>query len=290
VPALLSAAGEFITLVGRRGEAPGEIENAERAVVASHDSIWVIDGSRKHVYTPDVRWVRTDRFRSIGDALVAPDGRIAFSRRISTPDRAGYPLHIMRPDGDIVRSFGVERPELDPRRLSAHGEDVATSMLRYIVPGGSDTFWTYNPNKFLLERYGFDGRLITRARHAMDGWYARASVTLPGLGEFKGTPLYIVVESGEPDLLWLVYYVRNAKYRPADSLYTPSDRERLSMVDVVVEALDTRSMGVIATGRFPESGILPMKNAPDMFAFYQPLDQDALFMSYSVRVARLIRP
>jgi hypothetical protein len=194
----------------------------------------------------------------------------------------------MRPDGVIIRSFGVEDPVLDPRRLQANGDGVAMNMLRQLAPGAPGTFWTYNPSRFLLEQYDFQGNLQAQARHALDGWYKDATAQAPSRAEFRGTALNTVVESSDPNLLWLVYHVRNSKYKAADSLYTPSVNEAIGMQDVILEALDTRSMRVIATHRVQGTVVMPMKNAPDMLAFTQPMGEH--FMNYRVMNARIIRP
>jgi hypothetical protein len=288
-PAVLSTTGKFIRLLGTVGKGPGEYDDPTGVAVAPGDSVWILDGARKHVLTRDLRFVRTERMRAIIDGLVSPTGRIVFQSRIGTPDRAGYPLHILRQDGELGVSFGIANPVLDPRVLEANGEDAASHLQRRLERADATSFWAYSRRKFLLERYDFDGRMLDQARHAMDGWYAEASLKQPGDGEFKGLKLPIVVQSKQPEMVWLVYAVRNAMYRDP-SVYLPTDKEILQMMDLVIEALDTRTMKVIATSRFPRTGVLEMKNAPDMIAVYEPIDADAVFMSYSIRTMNVVRP
>ncbi len=291
VPAVMTKTGKFSHLLGRRGEGPGEFEQPEGVAIAPRDSIWIFDGPRKHVLSPDARWVRTERTsRLVFNGLVGPTGKLLIAERIGTPDRAGYPLHILRPDGELGVSFGIANPVLDPRTLRANGEDVSSYQSRRYERADDNSFWVFSNWKFLLERYDFDGRMLDQARHAMDGWYREASLKRPGVGEFKGLALPKVVQSKQPGVAWLVYTVFNDSYRKPDSLYPPTDREILAQNDLVIEALDTRTMKVIATTRFPRTGALLMKNAPDMLAIYTPLDPEAIFMSYSIRTMSLVKP
>src|SRR5690606_9228281 len=106
-PALLDQRGNFVRLLSRSGAGPGEYQYPHKIVIAPHDTVWVIESAgRRHVYAPDMRWVRSEQFRSVGPMLVAPNGNMVVARRIPDAERAGYPLHLMRPDGQIIRSFG----------------------------------------------------------------------------------------------------------------------------------------------------------------------------------------
>jgi hypothetical protein len=291
VPAVMTETGKFSHLLGRTGEGPGEFGQPEGVAIAPGDSIWLFEGPRKHVFTPDARWVRTERpTHWIFNGLVGPTGQVLIHARIGTPDRAGYPLHIVRPDGELGVSFGIVDPVLDPRTLRTNGEDIGAYLARRYERADDNSFWVYSNRKFLLERYDFNGRMLDQARHAMDGWYGEESVKRPGVGEFKGLPPYTVTASKQPGVLWLVYGVPNDSFRKPDSLFTPTDREALAMSDLVIEALDTRTMKVIATTRLPRSANLPLKNAPDMIAIYTPVDADGVFMTYSIRTMSVVKP
>jgi hypothetical protein len=62
------------------------------------------------------------------------------------------------------------------------------------------------------------------------------------------------------------------------------------MIDIVIEAIDTQTMQVITNRRLPRSAVLNMENAPDLLAFYRPLDESRIFMSYSIQSLRVVKP
>jgi hypothetical protein len=161
---------------------------ARKVVVTTSDTVWVLDILRKHVFTPDMRYVRAED-RSIpadGDLVAFTNGAFVVASQLATPDRAGFPLNLANRAGSVTRSFGVSQPVLDPRRLFATNDSPDANQRRRLTRGFGDTFWAYSTNRFLLEQYDLTGRLLAQGRHSLDGWYEDASQRVPGRGEFPG--------------------------------------------------------------------------------------------------------
>jgi hypothetical protein len=174
----------------------------------------------------------------------------------------------------------------DPRVLAARGDYPSAYFHRRLTSAAGSSFWVYNPTRFLLEQYDFSGRLLRQARHALDGWYKEASARDPGMGEFQGNRLWVAQTASIEGVLWLVYQVRNESYRPGTADYKRAEPDA-GQRDLVVEALDTRTMSVLAVARFPGLAVADVKQGTDLLAVYQPLGE--YFSTYRVVRLRLTR-
>jgi hypothetical protein len=288
VPALLDSSGQFVRMIARRGIGPGEIESADLVVVTPGDSVWVLGSGRKHIFSRDMLFVRREeRWRPADDLQFQVNGTVILATPIPTKERAGYPLHLAARSGEILRSFGTTDPTIDVRRLTATGDGPSGYLSRKLSAGASGSFWSYNPSRFLLEHYDASGQLLEHVRHELDSWYADATSRRPSPGDFKGLSLSYVIPSREPNLLWLVYFDRNASFRTPDSESMKGSHPWVGMHDTVVEAVDTRTFRVLATRRFPALTAERIRNSWDMVAIYRAIDDN--FSEYHVSTLRLVR-
>jgi hypothetical protein len=283
-PAVFDRAGRFVRIIGRTGQGPGEIRYASNVVRSFGDSIWIIDGSRKHVYAPDLRYVRQDPIR-IGDFnhAVGRGNVVVASGQIAARGSAGYPLHLLDSAFEITRSFGTDDPTVDQRRLQATNDDPGIFLPRNFAQPGWDDFWAYNDYRFLLEKYNFSGQILQKFRHSLDGWYAEGTRRKPSPGEFKGLALNTVQTSADPNVLWLVYHDPRPEYREPAEGSRVDLAQWIAMHDLVIEAFDVMRGRVIATGRFPKMEAFKVANAPDKLAIVHPI-QDAFYTYRIVNV------
>jgi hypothetical protein len=287
-PAVLDSFARYVRMLAREGRGPGEVFVTDVITVANGDSLWVLEPGRRHVFDPQLRFVRNDYYPPAGDVVVSGDGSAIVAANISSADRAGLPLHIVAPDGSMLRSFGRADPTIDPRRLQQLNDSPSDLLHRRIVPDGSGGIWTFNSTRFLLERYNGAGELVAHVRHALDGWYAEASKVSPGRGEFPGRSLYFVQPSADRELLWLVYLVPNDAFARRDrtrSLTGPSPYD--GMHDLVIEAFDTRTLEVVATLRRPGTSVVRIDNAPDLIGVFERLN--TYFATYRLHRLKLVR-
>ena len=267
-PVIFDASGRFVRRMTREGRGPGEVEETNFVARADRDSLWIFDGGRKHVFSPDMRFVRTERGLSVYDLVVAGGGRLVLAQAISTPRRAGFPLHLVAPGGQVTLSFGVEDPTLDPKFLEANNDVAPLRVVRNLAPAGRETFWSYNPTRFLLERYSFSGARLGEFRHSLDGWYRDASAVKRGRGEFPGLPLTWVLPSRDSTIIWLVYNEPNAAYKPNWRVSQYPASPTFGIYNVVVEAFSLQTMSVVAMRRFPNASAKRVLHGPDLIAFF----------------------
>jgi hypothetical protein len=237
-----------------------------------------------------MQFVRTDRARDATDLFAVGRDAHVIASTISTPAHAGFPLHLTNREGQVISSFGVDDPTLDPRKLEATGDLRQTFLDRQLVPGAAGTFWSYNPTRFLLQQYDFSGRLLAHARHGLDGWYAGATERKPSRGEHKGLQLMAVVPSVDSSMLWLVYADRNASFKDPDSSRMGTANPWFGMHDIVVEAFDVRNFQVLAMRRFPGASVVRVGHAPDILAFYDETAAGSEFPVYRITRLTLSRP
>jgi hypothetical protein len=286
VPALFDRRGQFLRLISSKGEGPGEVLEVGRVIATHSDTVVVLDASRRHLFSSDLTFIRTVPSQRRVDDLVYNDrGVEVVAARIGSPQAAGLPLHLLDRDGSIARSFGTLDPVLDPRRMEQNGDDITTFQYRELTRGAGNTFWTWNNTRFLLEQYEFNGTLLARGRHALDGWYADATAVTPGRGEFKGLRLLSVQASAQPEVLWLIYLVRNSSFREPTS--RPTLGSWAPMHDMVVEALDTQNFRVLARYVVPRTVGAKVAGIPDAVAVVKVVDD--LFHDWSILKLQLVR-
>jgi hypothetical protein len=285
-PVLFDPAGRFSRVLARRGQGPGELSSVDMVVAGPGDTIWVVAGGRKNIFAPSGTFVRTQSLVQVDDLLWFTGGPTVIAAMNGSAERAGYPLHLLDGAGRITRSFGVDKADLDPRSFAATGDDASSYMSRFLTRGANRTFWVSSQTRFLLEQYDLTGRLLNQGRHALDGWYGDFSERAPGAGEFKGGSIGILQESSTDDLLWLVYHDRNASFVRAGMLSKPLG-EISRMFDMIIEAVDARTLQLLATRRFPATSTFGIQHTPDLLAWTVPLDD--VFHTLRVTRLRLVR-
>lgn len=78
-------------------------------------------------------------------------GTLVAYANIRSRDRAGYPLHLIGPNGEVTVSFGIDVPHLDP----LHPRGLLTR-----IAGNENSFWAAPALGSRLDRYDTAGRLI----------------------------------------------------------------------------------------------------------------------------------
>ena len=141
---VFDSTGVQVDLLGRRGEGPGEFQWAIPPARGPGDSLlaWDVLQRRTAVFSPSLEFVRDYRF-PFPPMHVFNDGSILVNQQIPDPDYIGYPLHVVSPEGDILRSFGQDPPEF---RL-----DRADRYYRALAFTDDGRVWTSPTRRLELE-------------------------------------------------------------------------------------------------------------------------------------------
>lgn len=140
--------GAFIRALGGEGEGPGEFRGIGRIEVLPGDTLVVYDRilRRRTTLTSDFVVVETQPYETgrFFNSVLLPDGRMVINEHQRSPNRVGYPLHLVNQSGRIVRSFGSMNPEYRPRQPIKYN--------RLLSPGsGGGSVWSIGRGDYLIE-------------------------------------------------------------------------------------------------------------------------------------------
>ena len=249
---VFDSTGVQVDLIGRRGQGPGEFEWVIPPTVGLADSLLVWDAAlrRTAVYSPSLEFERDYRF-PFPPVFVFDDGSILVNENIPDPDHIGYPLHVLAPDGEILRSFGQDPPEFRA--------DQAAQYSRALAVTGEGQLWTSPNARLELELW--------------DPWTGEQLRELP-----TEWPEFRIDESGgreadprryepstrvtglihEPEgVLWVLLRHAAPDWEPTYGPDEPIPREGLSLEERerfyqwAVLAADDASGEILGEGRFP---------------------------------------
>ncbi len=239
----LGADGE-VRSFGRVGEGPGEFsEIPERLVRMPDGSLGIVDRVRQRfsVVSGDLSGLLSTT-RLPGEAFWAwPAGgdTLVVQSWIRTPDRVGYPLHLVSGGGEVLRSFGTGpgyggvRAPLPPFRAAVLDNGGIVVVDR----------WRYRVQRF--EPGGFPAGVLTGDAE----WFPRLTPEeLVRNAGFPAASIYDLWADG--NRLWVAIWVRN------DGRTLPPETPVAELGDfsghysTVVELLDLDEGRVLASRRF----------------------------------------
>lgn len=143
-----STDGAEDAVIGRAGQGPGEYRGIHNLFVGLADSIFVIDSglSRVSVLSPDGEYIRSFSLSMelayASSHVRMPGGDLVLGGIIASPERIGYPLHRVSPEGEVLLSFGAQEPAFDP-------QDEAAVHRVFDFDGGM--IWAARRYQYLIE-------------------------------------------------------------------------------------------------------------------------------------------
>ena len=178
---VFSSDGSFAHRIGERGEGPGKFRNIESLALGPGDSVYVFDVRDLHltVLSPAGTIVRRvsvpGRVRNVAHL---GRGVLVAHMPLNTPSEYGLPLHLLNPNGQLVRSFGAA---IDQQ--VAIGRDHV--LYRVVARATDSTVWSSRVDSVALEEWSVTGRLLRRiegelARRANDIGVTEYSKQDPG--------------------------------------------------------------------------------------------------------------
>lgn len=247
---VFDARGRYVTTMGREGAGPGEFRGVGMVRIGRGDTIHVFDAelARHSVFAPDLRFVRahpTELMPQV-DGIVLADGRVVIPQLVTTPERVGLPLHLIR-DGRVERSFGSESGAFRP--------DLPELLARSAAPAQDGGIWSAHRYRYRIELWTAAGRKTRELRREV-AWFPphtgnwRPSTTTP-----PPTLLREVWQDAE-GLLWARILVADRDWRravstggPHGSTITSNDAYR----DTLLEVIDPVRGRVLASARLPNT-------------------------------------
>ena len=255
--AVFDSLGRQLHIIGRDGEGPGEFSFVRAAIPGPGDSLFVFDigNVRVSVLSPSYEYVRSYPLvgRSWEDALVLDSSRVLLQASLRSPERAGYPLHLLDADGSITRSFGSEEPVVD-RRSPLDG-------LRLIAGATTGSVWSGMLNEYELEKWDLQGRRLLTIRREADWFRSWRQQNAQPEDMVRPLPRLHGLHQDDTGRLWSFVWVAESNWSPRRSSgqskagveHTPVPPTELDRFkDTIVEIFDPRKREVVASQRFNE--------------------------------------
>jgi 6-bladed beta-propeller protein len=240
------AAGQYIETIGRPGEGPGEFELIFRYALDPSDSLLVFEVNELSVFSPQAEFSRQNRWAVRPDYGVVrlADGQFVVAALHRTREAAGLPFHLLSSRGELLASFGTDRPIVDPERPRL--------TKRLIANAGGQRFWATRPDRFMLEQWTSEGEHLTTIRGNAPWFEPWPDRYLQRPGETRPRPSVIDMASDSLGRLWIMIGTPDPEWRAGirdDENLAVSvilDRE----FDTVIEVIDPATAQMVGTRRF----------------------------------------
>ena len=234
-----SDAGRFLNQIGRSGEGPGEFKLIS-SLLPLDSSIAVLDiTGRLQFFDPEGRTLRQTRlpFPPTGRSAVwAQDLGWVIAANVPTPERAGFPLHVVDlEDGSVDRSFGSVSGE---SRLSEVGRGH-----RVLAQGPAGAVWAAPLYEYRIGLWTPDGLQRSLVRDAR--WFPPASQSTLAHGWSERPNTVLTGLAATSSELWV-------KFRVADERWSDAAGIRDLFWDTVIEVIDLDELRVIGRARLDE--------------------------------------
>ncbi|GIW52755.1 MAG: hypothetical protein KatS3mg081_2110 [Gemmatimonadales bacterium] len=251
--AVYDSTGRLLGLLGRRGQGPGEFEHAGPVKVGPDDSLFVFDHSlnRLTVFDRDLKVARTQLLpvwpRNV---LIRRSGEMVMQAMVPTPDRIGFPLHLVSRDGRILASYGAERPVVSRRHTAAQWPELAEST----DPGA---VWIASRDAYVLSLWRDGGARILTIVREVDWFPPRAEDVFVPEDAARPVPWIRGIFQDRQGLLWVLVSVADQQWRARPRAGGGVERRPVSnseinrYVDTRIEVLDPSAGVLVAAVRHP---------------------------------------
>lgn len=247
----IDSTGHLKRTFGQAGQGPGEYERAS-LILASPDKIIIGDFlGRFHVFSGEGSFVSTilGTVNGVTTGLLLRGDTMVIMQRVSDVERFGLPLHLIAPDGHIVKSFGADDRSSSPQHM--------LRFLRTLAPDTDSSFWVARMDEYTIELWTTSGKMLRRI-HQIRDWFPEITVDpAPIDRERPATVLLRVHRDLDGHLLVLLRRARpDWKPRIAPLHWPTVPSEAMRYIEEVLEVIDLSSGQQIASVVNRRSAIL----------------------------------
>lgn len=224
--------GAVSAAFGQGGRGPGEFQSIYPLEFAN-GRLFAFDGvtRRLTLLTPDLVVERMTLLPGPpGKAIAMAGDSLLLAGEISTTEGIGLPLHLVDPDGRLVRSFGAVAPARRP--------DQPYATTRRVAPARAGGVWAAHFTRYQVERWSTAGALQEEFRVATP-WFAAWDTPVEGVSR----PTIVDIQEDRDGYLWVL--LRLPREAGPDGA-APTGGARF---DTVMEVIDPRTAQVVASRR-----------------------------------------
>ena len=283
--AVYDSAGRFLRTIGRSGSGPGEYSFIINAEVIAGDSILALDASngRLTVLSPSYGVVRSIPLRSgFTRAFPLPGGQFLVNGRVGTPQSAGYPLHVIGPDGAVLRSFGAVNPRYYRERDQFN--------IRHVERGDGGDVWVAHLDRYEVELWSIDGKLQRTYRRDAS-WFPPRDYSTQRQLDAPPPPMGRAIWQDEAGRVWAISQVTSAEWKPQTRVGSSREQPMPPFdvqdrnADAVVEVFDPATGALLASQRFPHY-LLGNVGSNAVYALRAAEDGDLRVDVWQIRLTR----
>ncbi|MDP2956353.1 MAG: hypothetical protein Q8N53_08020 [Longimicrobiales bacterium] len=233
--------GKILTTLGGVGQGPSEFLTT-RQILAVGRTVSVLDpvNQRETVFDLDFHVVRTAFIQGyVNEALALNDSIRVFNINLWTPERVGYPLHLVDGRGSLVASFGYVE--------EVARQDMPLRGWRVLAASSGGKFWAARASQYLLERWTVAGEKRLSIVRSVP-WFRPHddySMTPP-------PPLIGALWEAPDGLLWVAIRVADPEWERAMEI-RPGRPKRVvnynKFYDTILEVIDPEKGEVLASRR-----------------------------------------
>jgi hypothetical protein len=180
-------------------------------------------------------------------AFVRSDGSYVVASQIPTPDRIGYPVHVLDPMGRFSLSFGADTPQFRP--------DLIPLTVRLTAPARDGSIWTVAPGRYVLEKWDPESGTRVARIGVRSSWFSDA-MSWPADETVRPSPLIEALSEDSNGLVWVLTRVAASDWKPP----ARANEERPLLIeewqqthDWILEAIDPVTGMVAASRRFTQA-------------------------------------
>jgi hypothetical protein len=285
---VFDSSGRILTRIGRGGSGPGEFSaGILRVFLSDHDSIYVMDSrhARLNVFEPSWRFSRSVNVAGTFYRVVPlRGGGFIGNGDIRTPSAAGYPLHVIGPSGEIVRSFGTGTP----RRMPG----FETQLVRRIALEDEKTIWAAHEAAYVIELWNIEDGVIRLRLESDADWfspYASREIITP---DRSPQPFVQAIRRDSTSLLWVLVMIPDEDWPsglgtrreiPGEPPWYELDYPQV--YDSRIDVIDPRAGRVVASARFDEY-LRGFSGVNSVFGYHETGDGIGVLDVYTITLLR----
>jgi hypothetical protein len=261
LPHLYDRRGHFTRMLGRRGDGPGEFQIPTVWDTLPGDSLLVTDLRRPSatILSADGAFGRS--FPLLGGArqvVVTADGDLVVNAPYNGLGSTWAPLVRTDRQGTVKVTFGG-----DSAGCGRYCGELGGRALVADADGGVWAAWQLKA--YVLEHYDHRGRLIRRFRPSAT-WFAQIDSFPPPAGDQHPPSMIQGLQQDAAGHLWIIASTADPHWERGLGPAKPGEGGRAyrpvtdiaAYLDGVIEVRDTVTGALLATRRFPLSGLLPV--------------------------------
>lgn len=249
------ARGRFSGVIGQAGGGPGEFRGVGSVSVLPGDTLVVFDweSSRYSLFSPAHKFVTSGPLPLLPElgALVLSSGEFVFNASVFTAGEIGQPLHRVRRDGALARSFGSPTGVYRP--------DIPFLMSRAIASARGGQLWSAYRMDYRIDLIDPQRGRVVRSIHREAVWFPDGMRPTPrgAAATLDPKPFIFDVQEDPEGRLWVLIAVADPAWRqhvrfPGSSDLHGAILDEQRYYDTIVEVLDPDRRTVLASARLGE--------------------------------------